>query len=87
MLFDMWKYLHSESLFNTLRIEIKHKCQKKFPSGKIDVTKNAVFFFHEFQLSFTFNSQFLYKLKHLVCLSKTLSGIFYSWFRLVNNKI
>ena len=26
MFFDMWKYLCSESVLNTLYIEIKHKC-------------------------------------------------------------
>ena len=50
---------------------------KKFPSDKINVTKNALFFFRELQLiSFTFNSQFLYELKHMVHLSKTDSVSF-----------
>ena len=30
-------YIHSESLFSRLHIEIKHKCLKK-PSDKINVT-------------------------------------------------
>ena len=45
---------------------------KKFPSNQINDTKNALFFFFcKLQLiSFTFNLQWLYALKHKVCLSK-----------------
>ena len=51
---------------------------KKIPSGKINGTKMHSFFFHELQLiSFTFNLQFLYELKHKVHLSKTACGIFH----------
>ena len=51
---------------------------EKFPSDKINVTKNALFCllraptYH----SFTFNSQLLYKLNHMVHVSKTVCGIF-----------
>ena len=51
---------------------------KKIPSDKINGTKNALFFlswaptYH----SFTFNLRFLYELKHKVCLSITVCGIF-----------
>ena len=62
---------------------------KKFPSDKIDVTKNALFFLsgaptHD---NFTFNLQFLYEQKHKVHLSKTMCGIFHFRFRLVFNKV
>ena len=53
---------------------------KKFPSDKINITKNSLFFTHH---SFTFNSQFLYELKQTVHLSKTVSGILHFRFRLV----
>ena len=49
---------------------------EKIPSGKSNVTKNTLFFsfraptYH----SFTFNSQFLYELKHMFHLFKT-SGV------------
>ena len=51
---------------------------KKFPSDKINGTKNAVIFYlrapnHH---NFTFNLQFLYDLKHKVCLSKNVCEIF-----------
>ena len=36
MLFDMYKYVYSESVFNTLYIVIK-QVSKKFPSDKINV--------------------------------------------------
>ena len=52
---------------------------KKFPSNKINVTKNA--FFSSVSSSFTFKSQFLYELKHKVCLSFLLKLTF-----LFNNK-
>ena len=57
---------------------IKHKL-KKFLSDKINVTKNALFFLSRAPAhnSFTFNSQFLYELKHMVHLSKTVCGIFH----------
>ena len=37
--------------------------------------------------SFTFNFRFLYELKHKVCLSKTVCGIFHIWFRFVFIKV
>ena len=50
---------------------------KKFALDKINVTTNALFFLlrpptHH---SFTFDLQFLYELKHMVHLSKTVCGI------------
>ena len=58
---------------------------KKYPSDKINVTKNALFFISRVPAnhSFTFNSQFLYKLKHKSDLSKTVCGILLFRFRFV----
>ena len=56
---------------------------KKFPSDKIHVTKNALFFLSRPSThhSFTFILQFLYELKHMVHLSKIVCWIFYFRFR------
>ena len=58
---------------------------KKFPSDKINGTKNALFFLSRAPThhSFTFNLRFLYELKHKVRLSKTVCGIFYFRFHYV----
>ena len=62
---------------------------RKFPSDKINDTKNSFFFvlrattYH----SFTFNLRFLYELKQKVCLSKTVCGIFHFRFRFVSIKV
>ena len=58
---------------------------ENFLSDKINGTKNGFFFpsrgpTHH---SFSFNLQFLYELKHKVCLSKTVRGIFHFQFRFV----
>ena len=48
----------------------------------------SYFFFSKLQLiSFTFNFRFLYELKHKVCLSKTMCGIFYFRFHLIFIKV
>ena len=62
---------------------------KKVFSDKISVTKNALFFLSQAPThhSFTFNSQFLDELKHMVHFSKTLCGIFHFRFRLVFIKV
>ena len=62
---------------------------KKFPSDKINLTKNALFFILRAPTlhSFTFNSQFLHELKHMVHLSKTVRGISHFRFRLVFIKL
>ena len=62
---------------------------KKFPSDKANVSKKCTFFLlgaptHH---SFTFNSQFLYKLKYKFQASKTLCGIFRIRFHLVFIKV
>ena len=56
----------------------KTQTLKKFPSVKIKVTKNALFFLLQVPTHhrFNFNSQFLYKLKQKFHLSKNVSGIF-----------
>ena len=56
---------------------------KKFPSDKINVTKNVLFFLSRAPThhSFTFNLQFLYELKRKVHLSKTECRIFHFRFR------
>ena len=50
---------------------------KKFPSDKINVTKNAMFFLSGAPThhSFTLNLGFLYELKHKVRFSKTVCGV------------
>ena len=58
---------------------------KKIPSGKINGTKNAVFFLSRVPTyhSFTFNLRFLYELNHKACLFKTVCGVSHLQFRLV----
>ena len=58
---------------------------KKFPSDKINGTKNALFFLSRAPTHYrvTFNFQFLYERKHKVRLSKTVCGIFHFRFRFV----
>ena len=67
----------------------KTKMLKKFPSDKINGTKNALFFLSRAPThhSFTFNLRFLHELKHKVRLSKILCGIFLFWFRFVFIKV
>ena len=62
---------------------------RKFPSDKINVTKNAQFFLSRAPThhSFTFNSEFLYELKHKVYLSKTVCAMFHFRFRFVFIKV
>ena len=55
---------------------------KKFPSDKINGTKNALFFH-----TFTFNLRFLFELKHKVHLSKTVCEIFHFRSRFVFIKV
>ena len=62
----------------------KTKMLKKFPSDKINGTKNALYFlWRAANHSFTFNSQFFYELKHKVRRSKIACGIFHFRFRFV----
>ena len=62
---------------------------KKFPSEKINGTKNALFFLSRVPIhhSFTFNLRFLYELKHKVRLSNTVCGIFHFRFLFVFIKV
>ena len=71
MFFDVQKCVNYKSVFNTLHIEVKHKCLKKFHWEQINGTENALFFLSRAptHYSFVFNLRFLYELKHKVCLS------------------
>ena len=62
---------------------------KKLSSGKINGTKNALFFLSRTPAhhSFTFNLRFLYELKHKVSPSKTVCGVFHFRFRFVFIKV
>ena len=62
---------------------------KHFPQDKINVTKNALFFLSQAPThhSFTFNSQFLYDLKHKFHLPKTVCEIFHFPFRFFFMKV
>ena len=63
----------------------KKQMLKNFPSHKINGTKNASFFLSRAPThqNFTFDFQFIYKLRHKVCLSNTVCGIFHIWFPFV----
>ena len=50
MFFDMQKSIYSESVFNTLHIEINTNIKKKLLRTKQAVQKMPSFFFHELQL-------------------------------------
>ena len=67
----------------------KRRMSKKLPLDKINGTKNALFFLSQVPTKngFTFNLRFLYELKHKVCLSKTVCGIFHFRFRFVFIKV
>ena len=67
----------------------KTEILKKNPSYKIDDTKNAHFFLSWAPTchSCTIILWFLYELKHMVCLSKTVCGIFHFRFRFVFIKV
>ena len=62
----------------------KTQMLKRFPLDKINVIKNAIFFLSRFLArdSFALNSQFLSELRHMVCLCKSVCGIFHFRFRL-----
>ena len=62
---------------------------KKFPLDKINVTKSALFFLPQTPThhSFTFILQFLYELKRMVHVSKTVYGIFHFRFLLAFIKV
>ena len=78
-------YVYSENVFDTLYMEIKQML-KKLPLDKVNITKSALFFYSHAPThhSFTFNLQFLYELKHKVCLSKTVWDF---WFHFVFIKV
>ena len=62
---------------------------KKFPSDKINSIKNALFFYSRAptHYSFTFNVLFLYELKHMARLSKTVCEIFHFRFPFIFIKV
>ena len=87
MFWGMQKYIYSESLFNTLYIAIKYK---RFPYGKINVRKSALFFCLRASAhhGFIFDSRFLYELKHKIYnLPKIVRGISHFQFRFVFAKV
>ena len=62
---------------------------KKFLSGEINGTKDALFLPSRTPThhSFTFNLIFLYELTHMVRLSKTVCGIFHFQFHFIVIKV
>ena len=62
---------------------------KKFPSERVNGTKNTLFFLSRAPThhSFTLKLRFLYELRHKVRLSKTVCGIFHFRFRFVLIKV
>ena len=81
MLFDMYVYVYSESVFNIML--------KKLPSDKINGKKNIHFFLSRVSAhhSLTFNLRSLYEPKREVRLSKTVCGIFHFRFCFVFIKV
>ena len=79
MLFDMQKYVYTESVFNSLYTI----------NDKINGTKHALFFLSRASThhSFTFDLGFLYELKHKVRLSKIMCEIFHFQFHFVFIKV
>ena len=67
----------------------KTQMLKKNSSDKINGTKNALFFlsWDPTRRKFTFNWRFLYELKHKVCTSKSMCGIFHFWFCFASIKV
>ena len=62
---------------------------KKFLSDTVNVTKSSLFFLSRAPIHycFTFNSRFLYELKHKDRLSKIVCKIFHFRFRFVFIKV
>ena len=62
---------------------------KKYPSDKINGTKNSLFFLSRAPThhTFTFNLQFLYELNCKALFSKTTRGIFHFRFRFVFTEV
>ena len=83
-----WVYIFWKCIQYTIHSD-KTQMLKKFPSDKINGTKNALFLLSRAPShhGFTFNLRFLYELKHKVRLFKNVSGIFHFRFRFVFSKI
>ena len=79
----LWKFIQCTIHWD------KTQMLKKFPSNKINVTKNALFFLSRAPThhSFTLNSRFLYGLKDKIRLSKSVCGIFHFQFRFVFSRV
>ena len=85
---SFWYVIYYESLVNKLHIVMKHKGEKIF-FGQNKVYKKLTLFFSWARThhSFTFDSRFLYELKHKPRLFKTVCSIFHSQFRFVFIKV
>ena len=79
-------YIFSEN--DSIHLD-KTQMLKRFPSDKMNGTKNALFFLSRTPThhSSTFNLRFLFGLKHKVRLSKTVCGIFHFQFRFIFIKV
>ena len=88
MFFDMKKYMFWKFIQYTVHWD-KTQMLKKFPSGKIIVARNALFFYSwaPTHYSLTFNLRFLYELKHEGSLPKSVCMIFHFRFCFVFFKI
>ena len=74
-------YISSENWLNTLCTEIKEKRYKNSPMTKSTLEKSALFSLRELQLiSFIFNLQFLYEMKHKLRPSTNVCEIFHFVF-------
>ena len=83
MYFDMYKYIYSESVFNTLYIEIKNFIRTKQNVQKMPFFLSQTPTYH----SFSFNLRFLYELKHKGRLSKPVCSVFTFQLRFVFIKV
>ena len=80
--------MYSESVFNTLYTEIKHKSEKiAFGQNKQYKKMPSFLLRAPTHHSFIFNLRFLHGLKQKVRLSKIVCGIFYCRFRFVFIKV
>ena len=83
MYFDMYKYIYSESVFNTLYIEIKNFIRTKQNVQKMPFFLSRTPTYH----SFSFNLRSLYELKHKCRLSKPVCSVFTFQLRFVFIKV
>ena len=82
-MYIFWKFIQYTMHWDKTQIIIKN-----FPSKKVTVTKNALFFSRApTHQSFTFDLQLLYELKNMTHVSKTVYGLFNFQFRLIFIKV